>query len=87
MTSPRTVRTLWAVGVVEAVSFVALLANMAAGNSQSVAAAVGFVHGCVYLASLAMAWKLLGTAPSRYLALVPGIGALLVARSLRVAAA
>ena len=85
--SNRTHRGLWVVGVVEAVSFAALLVNMVAGDSHSIAAAVGLVHGCVYLASLVVAWKLAGAASTRYLAVLPGIGALLLARSLQLAGA
>lgn len=71
---------LWAVGVIEAVSFVALLAVAVHGDSGGARAGLGFLHGCIYLGSLAIAWWRVDDSHARNLAVIPGVGALLLAR-------
>lgn len=73
---------LWALGVIEAVSFAALVGIVIAGSDPVALAAAGFVHGCIYLADLAAAWWLVDDDRARGLAVIPGIGALLMARAL-----
>ena len=81
-TAPPSARGLWALGVVEAVSFAALLGTVAAGGDPAALAGVGFLHGCIYLADLAVAWWMTDDGRARGLAVIPGIGALLMARAL-----
>lgn len=71
---------LWAIGVVEAVSFVALVVTAFSPRNAGVRAGLGFLHGCVYLLSLALAWWWVDDNRARGLAVIPGIGALLLAR-------
>lgn len=73
---------LWALGVIEAISFAGLLALVVAGSDPAALAVMGFVHGCVYLADLAVAWWLVDDERARGLAVIPGLGALLMARAL-----
>ena len=78
--TPPPSAVLWTIGVVEAVSFVALVATAMAGHSSAARAGLGFLHGCVYLLSLGFTWWRVDDSRARNLAVIPGIGALLVAR-------
>ncbi len=73
---------MWGLGAVEAVSFAVLLVVAAAGGHPAALAVTGFVHGSVYLVSLATAWRLVPDGRAQGLAVVPGVGALLMARHL-----
>lgn len=73
---------LWALGLVEAVTFVAVLVVMVEGNHAGLEAGLGFIHGCVYLLSLGVAWTLVEDSHTKGLAVIPGIGALLMGRAL-----
>lgn len=71
-------RLLRTAAVVELVSLLLLLANLATVHWPPVAALLGPVHGCAYL-------FVIGAAPGRrrrLTALVPGVGGLLVLHSL-----
>lgn len=73
-------RLLRAAALVEPVSLVLLLANLATVHWPPVASLLGPVHGCAYL-------FVIGAAPDRrrrLIALVPGVGGLLVLASLRM---
>jgi hypothetical protein len=79
------VRLLWKVfPVVELVTLLILLTNLAAGHDPWVAAVIGPIHGCAYLATivLALITEHAG-ARARWLALVPGVGGFLSAREVR----
>ena len=83
-TGPRRGFPAWPLlvaAVVEGVSLAALLINLAAGDNQGIAAAVGPLHGTAYLISIALTWA--GGYPrrARLLALIPGIGGLLATRA------
>ena len=78
----RRVPALWALGMVEAVSFAVLLVVAAAGGHPAALAVTGFVHGSVYLVSLATAWRLVPDGRAQGLAVIPGVGALLMTRHL-----
>jgi hypothetical protein len=63
--------------LVETVSLIVLLANLATAHVPQVASATGPVHGFAYLATIATAFLLpLGTR-TRLLTLIPAIGGLL----------
>lgn len=72
---------LWALGALEAVTFLGLLVVVVAGHDQALVAGAGFVHGCVYLASLFVAWRLADDGHALGVAVVPGVGGLLFARA------
>ena len=74
----------WALPVsaaVEAVSLAALLINLMTAHVPALAAALGPVHGCAYLAAIALTWAGRYPRRARWLALVPGIGAGLAVRA------
>jgi Domain of unknown function (DUF3817) len=81
--SARPFRT---VAVVEALTLVVLLVNLATVHLDGLAAAVGPVHGSAYLVAIAMAWSARLPGRARLLTLVPGVGALLAVRSTAAAA-
>lgn len=69
---------------VELVSLVVLLANLATVHVPALASLLGPVHGCAYLAAIALTvnragWRSWATA----LCLVPAVGGLLATRALR----
>lgn len=66
----------------EAATFALLLAIVVMGNDGAWRAGVGFVHGCIYLLSLFVAWRSAADSRTQGLAVVPGVGALLLARQL-----
>lgn len=78
----RSIAGLWTLGAIEAATFVALIANLFIGDNPGFRAGLGFLHGCVYLLSLAIAWWWVDDDRARGLAVIPGIGALLLARRL-----
>jgi hypothetical protein len=65
---------------VELVSLVVLLVNLATVHWSAVAAAVGPTHGCAYLVVVILAFARTRDRRTRVLALIPGIGGLLVLR-------
>lgn len=72
---------------VELVSLVVLLANLATVHVPALASLLGPVHGCAYLAAIALTvtragWRSRATA----LCLIPGIGGLLAVHALRAGA-
>jgi hypothetical protein len=69
--------------VVELTSLVLLLANLATAHWPSVASLLGPVHGCAYLFVLGATFRETRELPIRLLAIVPGVGGLLVVRRLR----
>lgn len=81
MTEPSTARTaLRAAAVVEPVSLLVLLGNLATAHASGVAAAVGPLHGSAYLVGIGATWAAGCSRRARWLAWVPGVGALLAAR-------
>jgi hypothetical protein len=75
---------LRALAIVEPVTLALLLINVSALHVASLAAAVGPVHGACYLGIIVVALLLDGLRPrDRLLALVPGVGGLLVDRAHR----
>lgn len=67
--------------LVELVTLIVLLANLATANLQPVASVIGPTHGCAYLVIVLATWRN-GRAASatKITALVPGIGGLMVLR-------
>ncbi|MDT0348335.1 DUF3817 domain-containing protein [Pseudonocardia charpentierae] len=70
-------RWLAVVSLVETVSLVLLLANLATVHVPQVASVLGPVHGFAYLATIATAFLLPVDTWTRLLTLVPAIGGLL----------
>ncbi|MFC5063841.1 DUF3817 domain-containing protein [Actinomycetospora atypica] len=69
---------------VELVSLVVLLANLATVHAPAVASLMGPVHGCAYLAAIALTVSRAGwRSRATVLCLVPAIGGLLAIRRLR----
>ncbi len=81
MRSDTTPRTLRVAAALEAASLALLLGNLATVHAAAVSAPLGPLHGTAYLVTLATAWPL-GRA-ARWLALVPGVGGILVLRRVR----
>ena len=76
-------RTLGLAALLESASLAVLLANLALGNAPGIAAAVGPVHGCLYVfVIIAAARHPLATPASTLRALVPAVGGLLALRAL-----
>lgn len=74
--------------VVEALTLVGLLANLATAHLPSVAGVLGPVHGCAYLMIIVGTLMLPGAPTSaRWWAVVPGVGGLMALRRLHVAGA
>lgn len=68
---------------VELISLTVLLANIAAGNDQQVAAMFGPVHGIAWLFSVVATWRdPRGTTGAVLRAVIPGIGGMLAVRTL-----
>lgn len=78
-------RGLWVLGTVEALTFAGLLATLVAGAGPGLRAATGLLHGCVYLVGLYVAWRTVDDGRVMGLAVVPGVGALLLARAVTAA--
>ena len=81
MTTTDSLRTLRAVGAIEALTLVMLVVNLATVHLDGLAAAVGPVHGSAYLIGIALAWSARLSTRARLLTLIPGVGALLAVRS------
>jgi hypothetical protein len=77
-------RLLWRfVPVVELLSLLVLLTNLATGHDPRVAAATGPLHGFAYLTTIVLALITENAgARARWLALVPGVGGFLSARAI-----
>lgn len=76
-------RSLRAAALVELVSLVVLLVNLSTVHLEPVAAVMGPAHGCAYLVVVVAAWRSASaTAMVRILALLPGVGGLVVLRLL-----
>ncbi len=73
-------RILVAVGVLEALSLLVLLGNLATVHLASVAQAVGPVHGLLWLSGVALTWTRTRDARPRWISVIPVVGALLAAR-------
>ncbi|MEV0123402.1 hypothetical protein AB0I16_18065 [Streptomyces sp. NPDC050703] len=80
-------RTLRAAAAVEAASLALLLLNLVTVHAPAASALLGPLHGTAYLVTVAATWMLQDVAPgARWLALVPGVGGLLVLRRVRTSA-
>lgn len=76
-------RALRIAAVVEAVTLLLLLANLATVHVPGVAAALGPLHGSAYLGVIVLVLLREGAPPAaRWCALLPGIGGLLAVRRL-----
>ncbi|WP_369139198.1 DUF3817 domain-containing protein [Modestobacter versicolor] len=64
----------------ETVSLLVLLGNLATVHVEQLASALGPLHGCAYLATIATAFSLPLPRQARTLTLVPGVGGLLALR-------
>jgi hypothetical protein len=71
-------RLLRIAAVVELATLAALLVNLATVHWAPVASLLGPIHGCAYLAVIGATWQMTKSRRSRLLAVVPGIGGLLV---------
>ncbi|MFI6966977.1 hypothetical protein [Streptomyces sp. NPDC050255] len=82
------VRFLRVAAAVEAGSLVVLLANVFTVHAEPVTSLCGPLHGTAYLVAIALTWVAPGAASSgaRWMALVPGLGAMFALRRLRGAA-
>jgi hypothetical protein len=69
--------------VVELISLVLLLANLATVHWSPVASLLGPVHGCAYLFVIGATVRVTGDLRTRLIAGVPGVGGLLVMRRLQ----
>lgn len=68
---------------VELLTLAVLLANLATVHLQQVTSMVGPTHGCAYLVIVLATWRNHGAATAaKVVALLPGIGGLLVLRQL-----
>jgi hypothetical protein len=75
-------RLLRTAALVELLSLVLLLANLATVHWPPVASLLGPVHGCAYLFVIGATLRVTADLRTRLLAVVPGIGGLLVLRRL-----
>ncbi|MBT0771225.1 DUF3817 domain-containing protein [Kineosporia sp. J2-2] len=80
-------RALRISAAVEAGSLLLLVLNLATVHLAAPASVLGPVHGCAYLIGIVLTWQLTKTVAVRALSVIPGIGTLLVLRSLRSAEA
>jgi uncharacterized protein DUF3817 len=76
-------RLLRTAALVELVSLILLLANLATVHWPPVASLLGPVHGCAYLFVIGATLQATGDRRIRLTAVVPGVGGLLVLRRLR----
>ena len=74
-------RWLRVAAAVEAVTVVALFANLATVHVPAVASVLGPVHGTAYLAGIALTWTGGLSRTGRWLACIPAVGAWLAART------
>ncbi|WP_209446384.1 hypothetical protein [Streptomyces sp. MZ04] len=77
-------RTLRIAAAVEAASLVVLLLNVFTVHADPITSLGGPTHGTAYLVAIAMTWAIPAAAgtSARWLALIPGIGAMLALRRL-----
>lgn len=77
-------RTLRIAAAVEAASLVVLLVNVFTVHAEPITSLGGPAHGTAYLVAIAMTWSISAAAGTgaRWLALIPGIGAMLALRRL-----
>ncbi|MEU4999978.1 hypothetical protein [Streptomyces sp. NPDC021622] len=77
-------RTLRIAAAVEAASLVILLINVFTIHAKPITSLGGPTHGSAYLVAIAMTWAIPAAAgtSARWLALIPGIGAMLALRRL-----
>ncbi|MFC8125918.1 hypothetical protein [Streptomyces sp. NPDC057302] len=77
-------RTLRIAAAVEALSLVVLLLNVFTIHAKPITSLGGPTHGTAYLVAIAMTWAIPAAAGTgaRWLALIPGIGAMLALRKL-----
>jgi hypothetical protein len=73
-------RLLRIAAVVELVSLVVLLVNLATVHVPEVASVLGPVHGCAYLVVIGATISLTRDTPTRLLAVLPVIGGLIAMR-------
>jgi hypothetical protein len=78
-------RLLRAAALVELLSLILLLANLATVHWPPVASLLGPMHGCAYLFVLGATARVTKDLRTRVAAAVPGVGGLLVLRRLRAA--
>jgi hypothetical protein len=71
-------RLLRAAALVELISLILLLANLATVHWAPVASLLGPVHGCAYLFVIGATLRAAADRRTRLTALVPGVGGLLV---------
>lgn len=76
-------RALRAAAVVEPLSLVVLLVNLATVHVEAVASVAGPTHGTAYLVGIGATWAGGASSRARLLAWVPAVGALLALRSSR----
>ncbi len=76
-------RLLRIAAVVEFVSLLALLINLATVHWEPVASLLGPTHGCAYLAVIGATWQMTKSRKLRLFAFVPGIGGLLASERSR----
>lgn len=74
------VRALRAAAIVELVSLVVLLTNLATVHLPEVSSLVGPIHGCAYLFVIVLTARATRASRVRATAVVPGIGGVLVLR-------
>ncbi|WP_425578241.1 hypothetical protein [Streptomyces albiaxialis] len=81
----RTMLTLRVAAAAEAVSLALLLANLLTVHAGWITSLGGPTHGTAYLVTIVATWQtpLAAARRARLLALVPGVGGLLVLRRLR----
>ncbi|GAA0623502.1 hypothetical protein HPO96_33475 [Kribbella sandramycini] len=78
--TPR--RTLHLIGAIELTTLLLMLVNLATVHAESVSSTLGPLHGLAYLTSVVAAVLLRnGSHRTWLLALIPGFGGLLAARS------
>lgn len=76
-------RWLQLVAVLETVTLVALVVNLATANDPGLAAGVGPVHGTLYLLAIALTFLQHASRRARALSLLPAVGAPLAAWQVR----
>ncbi|WP_399926144.1 hypothetical protein [Streptomyces kanamyceticus] len=74
------VRTLRFAAAAEAASLVLLLGNLFTVHAPALSALLGPLHGTAYLVVIAATWTAAAAPGTRWRALVPGVGGLLVLR-------
>ncbi|MEN3616079.1 DUF3817 domain-containing protein [Plantactinospora sp. ZYX-F-223] len=67
----------------EAMTLLALLVNLSTVRADWLSSTVGPLHGFAWLATIALAWSAPLPRTARLLALVPGVGGMLVLRHAR----